>query len=80
MFLKSSLKNSIQNSIEEVLEVSHRIEALEYHLYLKTRPLEKLELIDAQIAKKNKNIYFGKKVPTHVLEVSTHEESVQKID
>ena len=44
------------------------------------RHLQALDLMDAQMAKKNKKIYFGQEVSTHVLEVSTQKDSIQRIN
>ena len=47
---------------------------------MKEKTPEVLELIDAQMAKENKEVCSGQEVLTHVLKVSTHEYSVQRID
>ena len=59
---------------------SYQIEDLEDRIYPKRKYFKELDLIDAQMAKKNKEICFGKEVSTHVLEVLTHEDSIQRID
>ena len=45
---------------------------MEDHLYPKRKLIEELDLIDAPMAKENKEIYSGQEASTHILEVSTH--------
>ena len=78
--LRVILKNLKKPQLNGGIYKSYWIEDPKDHIYPKRRPLEKFELIDAQIAKENKKIYSEQKVLTRVLEVSTYEDNVQEID
>ena len=59
---------------------SHWTENLEYHIHPKRRPLEELDLIDAQFAKENKEKYYGQEMLTHLGQVSTLEDNEQNLN
>ena len=63
------LQNLNKSQINGRSHKSHWIEDIEDRIYPKRRHPKELDLIDAQMANKNKKICSGQEVSTHVLDI-----------
>ena len=76
----STMNSSIQIELKKSVMNITKLKSLKDHKYLKRRPLEDLELFEAQLAKENMEKYYGQEVSTYDHKESTHKDNEQRFE